>query len=174
MDMVRSLGLVAIALAVWMFFAHPRTPDPVKPVEWYPVAATAAAAVPFEVEAPPAAFTWTATSARVEPQPDGTVVWRAGFYTPSQDYAALLQRGVFPEQAQGSVDQWVDEQTRNGLEQGTVEIDGRAWTRMEGDPTPDAKRSLVAVQDGTVTIITGSAEWAELEQLAGSLQPVVG
>jgi hypothetical protein len=43
---------------------------------------------------------------------------------------------------------------------------------MEGDPTPDERRSLVAVEDGIVTVVTGSAQWAELEQLASTLEPV--
>ena len=172
MDMVRSLGLVALALLVWMYFAHPRTPDPVKPVDWYPIATQAAAGTPYLLVAPPASFGWTATSARVESQPDGTQAWQLGFYTPAQDYAAVQQRGVFPDQATGSVQDWIDAQTRDGRDEGSVTIGGRTWTRMVGDPTPDEKRSLVAVEDGTVTIVTGSAQWDELEALAGSLTPV--
>lgn len=172
--MLISMGVVALALAFWMFFAHPRTPDPVKPVDWYPVATQAAIGNPYPLEAPTSAFPWTATSARLEPQPDGTATWQLGFYTPEKDYAAVQQRGVFPAQAQGSVDEFITAQTRNGVEQGSVEIDGRTWIRMEGDPTPDEKRSLVLVADGTVTIVTGSAQWAELEQLAAALQPVGG
>ena len=173
-DMLISLGLVGLALLVWMFFAHPRTPDPVKPVDWYPVAVQVAPGAPFPVLAPPESFGWTATSARAKPQSDGTVSWQLGFYTPAQDYAAVQQRGVFPAQAQGSVDEWVAAQTRNGVEQGTMDVNGRTWTRMEGDPTPDEKRSLVSFAEGTVTIVTGSAQWAELEELAAALQPVAG
>ncbi len=43
---------------------------------------------------------------------------------------------------------------------------------MEGDPTPDERRSLVLIEDGTATVVTGSAEWDELETLAGTLAPV--
>lgn len=174
MDMVRSLGVVALLLLAWMLFAHPRTPDAVKPVDWWPAAQGAATAAAYPVLAPPESFAWTATSARVEPQPDGTVVWRAGFYTPSQEYAAVLQRGVFPAQAAGTVQQWVDQETRAGTPGGSVTIGGREWTRAEGEPSPDERRSLVARDGGTVTIVTGSASWAELEQLAASLRPVAG
>ena len=172
MDMIRSMGLVAVVLGVWLWFSHPRTPDGIHTVEWYPSAQSASQVASYEVLAPPESFGWSATSARVEPQPDGTIVWRAGFYTPDEEYAGLLQRGVFPGQAQGSIDDWVAEETRNGTSAGTVTLDDREWQRLEGDPTPDEKRSLVNVDDGTVTIVTGSARWPELERLAGSLEPV--
>ncbi len=172
MDMVRSLGLVALVLVVWMWLVHPRTPEGINEVDWWPVAQSASTAAEFEVVAPPETFGWSATSARVEPQPDGTIAWRVGFYTPEEEYAALLQRGVFPEQAQGAVDDWVAAETRDGAAGEVVTIGGREWVRLEGDPTPDDRRSLVADEAGTVTIVTGSASWSELEELAASLRPV--
>ena len=173
-DMIRSLGLVAIALLVWMYFSHPRSDDTLREVDWAPVAQSAASAATYEVLAPPVTFPWPATSARLEPQSDGTVAWRAGFYTPEQEYAAILQRGQFPQQAAAAQQEWVESETRNGVAGESVTIGGREWTRMEGDPTPDERRSLVLVKDGTATVITGSAEWSELETLAGTLTPVEG
>jgi hypothetical protein len=172
MDMVRSLGLVAVVLVIWMWLVHPRTPEAINEVEWWPVAQSASASAPYDVIAPPESFGWPATSARVEPQPDGTLAWRVGFYTPAEEYAALLQRGVFAEQAQGSVEQWVADETRDGVAGEMVTLGGREWVRLEGDPIPDERRSLVAVEAGTVTVVTGSAPWSELEELAGSLRPV--
>ncbi len=173
-DMIRSLGLVAIVLLIWLYFSHPRSSDAIREVEWAPVAQAAASAAPYEVLAPPVAFPWPATSARVEPQADGTLVWRAGFYTPDEEYAAILQRGEFPAQADKAQEDWIADETRKGVAGGTVTIADREWTRMEGDPTPDERRSLVLVEDGTVTVVTGSATWAELETLAGTLAPVEG
>jgi len=174
MDMVRSLGLVAIVLLVWMYFSHPRSSDAIREVQWVPVAQSAATAAPYEVLAPPVTFPWPATSARVEPQADGTVAWRAGFYTPEEEYAAILQRGQFPEQAVKAQQDWIQAETRDGVAGETVTIGGRQWTRMEGDPTPDERRSLVLIEDGTATVVTGSATWSELETLAGTLAPVEG
>ena len=91
---------------------------------------------------------------------------------PSKEYAAILQRGQFPDQAATAQQDWIQAETRKGVAGGTVTIGGREWTRMEGDPTPDDRRSLVLVDDGTVTLVTGSAPWAELETLAGTLAPV--
>jgi hypothetical protein len=172
MDMVRSLGLVTLGLLVWLWFSHPRTPDEVRSVDWYPVAVAAAGATAYEVLAPPASFPWPATSARVEDQPDGTIVWRVGYLTDEEAYAGLLQRGVFPAQATGAVEDWVAQETRNGRAEGTVVIGGRTWQRSVGDPEPDERRSLVAQEQGAVTVVTGSASWAELERLAAALQPV--
>jgi hypothetical protein len=173
--MILSMGLVAGVLLIWMWLSHPRTPDPVKPVGWWPVAQAAADVAEYEVLAPPEGFAWTATSARTEPQPDGTLVWRVGFYTPSQAYAGLLQRGEFPEQAGQAAQDWVGAETRDGQAGDQVTIGGRAWVRMEGDPTPDERRSLVSPdRAGAVTVITGSAPWDELETLAASLEPVDG
>lgn len=170
MDMVRSLGLVALVLLAWLLFSHPRTPDGIATVDWRPTVQSAAAAARFPVLAPPGSWSWQATSARIEPQPDGTITWRVGFYTPAEDYAALLQRGVFPDQATGSRQEWVDTETRQGQPTGTVQVEGRTWTRLEGDPSPDERRSLLSTDGGTVTVITGTAAWSELEALAGALE----
>jgi hypothetical protein len=171
-DMLRSLGLVAIVLLVWMYFSHPRSSDAIREVEWAPVAQSAATSAPYAVLAPPVTFPWPATSARVERQADGTLAWRAGFYTPEKEYAAILQRGPFPAQAVTAQRDWIRAETRNGVAGDSVTIGGREWTRMEGDPTPDDRRSLVLVEGATVTLVTGSAPWVELETLAGTLAPV--
>jgi hypothetical protein len=173
-DMLRSMGLVAIVLLIWMYFAHPRSSDAIREVEWVPVAESAARTASYEVLAPPVTFPWPATSARVEPQADGTLGWRAGFYTPDEEYAAVLQRGDFPKQALAAQQEWIESETRNGVAGGTVAVGGREWMRMEGDPTPDDRRSLVLIEGGTATVVTGSASWAELETLAGTLSPVAG
>jgi hypothetical protein len=170
MDMVRSLGLVAVALLVWLFFAHPQTPDTVRSVQWVPVADSAAATASYAVLAPQDDFAWSATSARIEPQSDGTVAWQAGFLTPEQDYAAIMQRGVFAEQAEQAQQDWIAEQTRDGAPGETVRLAGLDWTRLVGDPVPDDRRSLLLVQDGVVTVVTGSAQWSELEKLASGLE----
>ncbi len=174
MDMIRSLGLVSLVLVVWLLFAHPQTPDAVREVEWAPVALAAAAQAEYEVVAPPRSFAWPATSARVEPQPDGTVAWQVGFYTPQEAYAAVMQRGQFPAQAAQAQQEWIEAQTRGGLPDGTVTVGGREWTRLVGDPVPDDRRSLVIEEAGTALVVTGSASWAELEGLAAELEVVEG
>ena len=72
----------------------------------------------------------------MEPQPDGTLAWRAGFYTPEEEYAAILQRGEFPEQAAQAQQEWIDSETRNGVAGDTVMIGGRAVDADGGRPDP--------------------------------------
>ncbi len=172
MDMIRSLGLVSLALLAWLLISHPRTPEAVREVEWVPVAVAAAQQADYQVVAPADTFAWPATSARLEPQSDGTLAWQVGYYTPQEAYAALMQRGRFPAQAAQAQQEWIDTQTRNGVVDGTVIIDDRNWTRLVGDPVPDDRRSLVIQEAGTVTLVTGSASWAELETLAAELDEV--
>ena len=93
---------------------------------------------------------------------------RARSTRPSCSAASSRSRQLPPSRT------WIEAETRNGVPGGTVTIGGREWTRMEGDPTPDERRSLVLVEDGTATVVTGSAEWAELEALAATLAPVEG
>jgi len=118
--MVRSLGLVALGLIAWMYFAHPRAADGINEVQWVPVTQAAASVATYQVLAPPADLPWPATSARVESNPDGTLAWRAGFYTPEEAYAAILQRGAFPAQATEAQQDWVAEETRNGVAEESV------------------------------------------------------
>lgn len=171
-DMLLSMGLVTLVLLGWLLFVKPPTPDAVRTVPWQPVASAAADTAAYPVLAPPSSWDWRATSARIEPQPDGTIAWRVGYLTPDGDYAALLQRGVFPAQAAAAAADWVETETRRGEAEGTVEIAGRTWTRMEGEPVPDERRSLVLSEGGTITVITGSAQWADLEKLAAALGPL--
>lgn len=172
LDMVRSLGLVTLLMLGVLWLVHPRTPDAVREVDWRPVAQSAAEAADYEVLAPAATLRWPATSARVEREGDGTVVWRAGYVTPAGQYAGLLQRGAFPEQAARARQDWIDAETRNGRPEGTVTIGDRQWTRLVGERDPDERRTLLRVDAGTVTMLTGSASWAELEALAAGLRVV--
>ena len=170
-DMIRSMGLVAIVLLIWLYFSHPRGSDAIREVEWAPTAVSAATAASYGSSPLPRRSRGPRPRAR-----RAAGRWhrglRAGSSTPEEEYAAVLQRGEFPEQAAQAQQEWIDSETRNGVAGETVAIGGREWTRMEGDPTPDQRRSLVLVEDGTATVVTGSAPWSELETLAGTLAPV--
>lgn len=172
LDMIRSLGLVSLLMLGVLWLVHPRTPDAVREVDWRPVAQSAAEVAGYEVLAPAASLSWPATSARVEEQADGTLVWRAGYVTPGGRYAGLLQRGAFPEQAARARQEWIDAESRDGRPEGTVTLGGRQWTRLVGERSPDDRRSLLVVDAGTATLVTGSASWDELEALAAGLRTV--
>jgi len=131
---------------------------------------------PFPVEQPqdlPSG--WTANSAWFEsstdwPGLDG-VVMHVGYVTPSGSYAEVKQTNGDHDYAVG---EWAD----GGDVVGVVDIDGRSWQRLESSAT--GKQALVLVSDSVdpsqakkapTVIVTGKADWPELEELAASLAP---
>jgi Protein of unknown function (DUF4245) len=171
-DMVLSMGLVAIIVAVSLIFTWKQAPEPIREVKYGEVVTAAREAAPYEVLGPeglPAR--WRATSANVRPQPDGTFEWRVGFVTPDDRYAAVVQRGNWPEGAQKGVEAFLKEVTRQGKADATPSWvgGGRTWQRLNGLSEPDEKRALVLNSGSVTTVVHGSAEWDELQRLAASL-----
>jgi hypothetical protein len=81
--------------------------------------------------------------------------------TPRGDYAGLEQTDGPP------ASQFVDRFAKGSRATGDVSIAGRTWERREGgEPEP---RALVLRTDASTVVVAGSAQWSELEALAGSL-----
>ena len=55
--------------------------------------------------------------------------------------------------------------------QGTVEIDGREWTRST---TARDETALSREADGVTVLVTGSADEEELRTVAAAVRPVAG
>ena len=103
---------------------------------------------------------WRATSVR-SPREDGGLSWHIGFVTPRGDYAGLEQSDGPPAR------EFVDRFAEGSRATGDVRLAGRTWERREGgEPDP---RTLVLRTDTSTVLVTGTAEWSELEALAGSL-----
>jgi Protein of unknown function (DUF4245) len=168
-NMARSLlvilGMVAILVAI-----VPR----VQRVEQPPVDATSVVAdavrqsgLPFEapVDLPAG---WSATSARYAPSTDGLPTWQAGWSTPKAGYVAIRQ-------TQTASPAWIQGATSGGVQQGTVELAGRTWTKYY-DSAHD-RTSLVFVPSGAqaatqvATVVTAIAEDDELTTFTTALQP---
>jgi hypothetical protein len=168
-DMVRSLSVVGVFvlllfLVVW--WQRPEAQGPIDRVVDVPgVAQAASIGASFAVWVPVGlASTWTPTSAWAEGAEtsdyNGLVV-HAGYLTPSGSYAEVRQTDGLRAQA---LDDW----TEGGKRTGTTEVDGLTWQTYES-----ATRKALVLTDGAVTrVVTGKADWPELEQLAGSLEPV--
>ena len=159
-DMVISLSVVlAIVGFVVLFIPRPNT-DAVRVVDYSTVLGQARSDAPYQILAPEGlSERWRATSARYEPDPGGTT-WHLGFVTPQDAYAGL-------EQSDGRRTAFVDEMTNQGAPEGTTQIDGVTWERRLRPSR--LQRSLVLVQDDVTTIVTGTASWDELQELASSL-----
>jgi hypothetical protein len=161
-DMVLSM---AVVLGVVLLFFRPwggSTPDPVKVVDPAPVVSAARVELDWPVLAPvglPA--TWRATSARLEVAGDGQGIVQTGYLSPSVKYVGLTQ-------SQTKDTAFVRERTDKGEDVGTATVGGLTWTRLENEG--GKQRSLVRVDDGVTYIVTGQADWSEIETFAASLR----
>jgi hypothetical protein len=161
-DMVLSMSVVVgVVLVVFQPWSR-TTPDPVKVVDPAPVVAAARETLTWPVLAPvglPA--TWRATSARLEIAGDGETVLQTGYLSPSTRYVGLSQ-------SQTRETAFVSDRTEKGRPAGDVTIDGVTWQRLESDD--DKQRSLVRVDDGVTYLVTGQADWPEIEAFTDSLR----
>jgi hypothetical protein len=167
-DMVRSLAVVGafvlvLFLVVW--WQRPEAQGPVdRPVDVTDVFAGAAISAGFPVLEPTGLPDgWSATSAWVQgPTASGVggVVVHAGYLTPAGSYAEVKQTDG---RLATAVADWTDDAGRTG----TTTLAGRTWQTWES-PT----RKALVLQDGEVTrVVTGKADWPELQVLASSLVP---
>lgn len=168
-DMVLSLLVVGVVV---MLVAQPwsRPEQVVRAVDWRPVGVAFAGQAGFPVLAPtPLPAGWAATSVRIEPTVDGRTAWHVGWTTAAAQYAAL-------EQSDTADVRYVATLTDSGVATGSdYAADGRSWQRLVS--ADEETRSLVHTEelpgDRTATyVVTGSADWPELEQLVASLAVV--
>jgi Protein of unknown function (DUF4245) len=160
-DLLLSLAiLLGIVGFVVLFVPRPNT-DAVRVVDYTTLLTEARSDAPYPILAPVGlSDRWRATSARYEP--DETVTtWHLGFVTPQDAYAGV-------EQSNGQRREFVQEMTNDGGFDGTTEIDGVIWERRLRESK--AQRSLVLTQDNVTTIVTGTASWDELRELAAALR----
>lgn len=170
-DMVRSLGILLIIVAVLVLVRGHDTGNPVHPVDPVPTYDGAAHVARFTLLVPtglPAS--WRVTSARSDvPNPVGGTVQRGpvtlhvGFVTPGTRYAQLT------ESDRPGLDS-VDDQLADGARPtGSVDVTGVAWQRWPSAKTGETV--LVRQAAGVTYSVTGSATLTQLRQLAGSLAP---
>lgn len=161
-DMVLSM---AVVLGVVLLVFRPwggSTPDPVKVVDPAPVVSAARVELDWPVLAPVGLpSTWRATSARLEVAGDGQGIVQTGYLSPSVKYVGLTQ-------SQTKDTAFVRERTDKGEDVGTATVGGLTWTRLENEG--GKQRSLVRVDDGVTYIVTGQADWPEIETFAASLR----
>jgi hypothetical protein len=174
MTVVGGVVLAIFAVVVWQ---RPEVQGDIRPsVDVEGLINQVTLTDPFPVEQPqdlPSG--WTANSAWFEsstdwPGLDG-VVMHVGYVTPSSSYAEVKQTNGDRDYAVG---EWADD----GDIVGVVDIDGRSWQRLESSAT--GKQALLLMSDrvdnsqgkkAPTVIVTGKADWPELEALAASLAP---
>ncbi len=161
-DMVLSMAVVAgVVLVIFQPWGR-STPDPVRVVDPAPVVSAARQELDWPVLAPVGLpSTWRATSARLEVAGDGEGVVQTGYLSPSVKYVGLSQ-------SQTKETAFVRDRTDKAEETGSATIGGLMWTRLETED--GTKRALVRVDDGVTYLVTGQADWPEIETFAASLR----
>lgn len=168
LDMLRSMAVVLVLIgAVALITFRPSGDEGVRVVGYASELASARVAAPYPVLAPAGLDGFRATSVRFTATEDGTV-WHLGFVSPLEEYVGL-------DQTDGAQDAFVDDLTEGaapvGGPDGSVELGGRTWERYDegGDTDGERVRGLLTEEGGATTLVSGTADWPELEAVAAAL-----
>ncbi|WP_406202662.1 DUF4245 domain-containing protein [Kitasatospora sp. NBC_01560] len=163
-DMV--LSMLAVGVVVWigyLFLPHDANGDGVHTKEYRVAAASAKRAAPYPLLSPEGlSDRWRATSVSYDPASLGRGkgnAWHLGFVTPSGQYAAIEQSDV-------ARDVLLGETVADGKADGTSEVAGQSWERLQGPKT----RALTIQSGSATTVLTGTASYEELAELAQALK----
>ncbi|TXL91123.1 DUF4245 domain-containing protein [Streptomyces sp. IB2014 016-6] len=161
---VRSMFLsmavvVAVAGVFYVANPHDEDADPLPAVDYRVELVTAQRAAPYPVLAPKGLpKTWKPTSVSYARQ-DGNS-WHLGFLDPDREYVAV-------EQSTAPARKYIADVTHHAEDTGkTARVGGETWQRWEG-PKYDA---LVRAADGATTVVTGTAPYERLVEMAESLE----
>ncbi len=169
-DMVISMAVLIIPLALitWFFTVDPE--PVVEPVDPGPTLAVAAEESPYPVLSPanlpadwtPTRVAWAADGERwITGEPAVGNSWQLGYLAPNEIYVAVQQRD---RATQG----FLRDVTREGVPEGsTVGIDGRDWERWVS--ADDRTRALVWRDGEMVAVVAGDTDFAQLEAFTGTL-----
>lgn len=164
-NMLRSLLVIAAIMSLFVLVfprLQPQDPD----INVAETASQIEQSTGWDVAAPVGLpQTWVPLRAHYQRTAD-LMTWQAGFKTPAGDYAAFSQ-------TLDATDSWVEQLVVRSPRIDPVEVAGESWDRYDRNDGK-VQRSLVQRgQPGELsTVVTGTASWEELEQLAASLQPV--
>lgn len=159
-DMFLSMGvIVAVAGVIYIANPHDENADPLKAVDYRVELTTAQRAAPYPVLAPQGLpESWKPTSVSYARQ-DGNS-WHLGFLDPDREYVAV-------EQSTGPAQKYIAKVTHDAKDTGkSARVGGDTWQRWEG-PKYDA---LVRTADGATTVVTGTAPYERLVEMAEALE----
>ncbi|MFE9402689.1 DUF4245 domain-containing protein [Streptomyces sp. NPDC006530] len=162
-NMLQSLAVIGIAAAViYVFIPHDESDaPPLKPVNYTVELSTVRRAAPYPVAAPvglPDQHKWRATSVSYDGAKNNA--WHLGFLDPQNQYVAI-------EQSTAPFEKYVAEVSKNATKTDkSQKIAGATWTYWDG-PKYDA---LVRQDQGSTTVVTGTAPYEQLVTMAGSLE----
>jgi hypothetical protein len=167
-NMVRSLlPLVLICLVIvwWTTFRQSPDVNPIREIDPSSTVDLAAARAGYQLLVPQGLDEeYRPTSARTDAGNAGEgdpVTLEIGYVTPSEEFAGFVVSDDPRADAVASV--------LDGAEDGgTVDVEGESWTRST---TEKGETALSREADGVVVVVSGSASDAELEAVAGAVEP---
>ncbi|WP_102926143.1 DUF4245 domain-containing protein [Streptomyces noursei] len=165
-DMVLSLAVIGVLVgAIYFFIPHDDSAtaekNAVQTVDTRVEIITARRAAPYPVAAPEnLPKTWRTTSVTYKASNDGKGgAWHLGLLDPEQQYAAV-------EQSDAPAKQFVQDVTLGATKvAGQQAVGGKKWDRYQGD----TYKALVNEEPGVTTVVTGTAPYGRLAELAGAL-----
>lgn len=158
--MFQSLAVIMVAAGVmYLFIPHDEKADPVQAKDYRVELLTAQRAAPYPVLAPEGLGDgWKATVVSYKREEHDT--WKLGFLDPDTQYVSVQQSTADPKK-------YVPKVTLEARNTGkTATVGGQVWQRWEG-PKYDA---LVRSEGGATTVVTGTASFERLTQMAGALR----
>lgn len=158
--MFQSLGVILVAAGVmYLFIPHDEESEPVKAKDYRVELLTAQRAAPYPVLAPEGLDDgWKATV--VSYKRENANAWQLGFLSPDTQYVAV-------HQSTAAANTYVPDVTQRAKNTGRTEtVAGQVWQRWEG-PKYDA---LVRTDGGATTVVTGTASFERLAEMAGALR----
>ncbi len=166
-DMVLSMAVIGVVVAaIYFFIPHDDSKDAqnsaVKTVGYRVELSTARRAATYPVAAPEGLPKgWRATSVSYEASDDGRGgAWHLGFLSPKDQYAAV-------EQSDAPAREYIKKVTLNATPAGgSRQVDGARWDEYKGD----TYKALVRKESGHTTVVTGTASYDGLAELAGALK----
>lgn len=162
-DMTRSMVVVLVVVGAILLVTWRPQPDPVRAIDPTSTLITARATAGYPVLYPQGLGPgWIPTSARWDLPADAAPdpAWHVGFVTPDEQYAAIGQ-------SETTNPEYVPTQTLGGAPAGAGP---QGWQRYE-NTAAETTRSLVTVVDGVTIVVSGTASWEVLLDLADRLSP---
>ncbi|MBB3676484.1 DUF4245 domain-containing protein [Modestobacter versicolor] len=166
-NMIRSLVPLVLGclLVVGVAALRQNPDDPVREVDTTSAERTAAERASYELLVPRGlSDDWRPTSVRTnagQATVGDPVTLQIGWLTPEQEFAQYV---VSDDPEATALTDLLEDTTEDGTEQ----VGGESWQRL----TTERGEALLTRSEGAATlVVTGSASDAELDALAGSLQP---
>ncbi|MFI6641542.1 DUF4245 domain-containing protein [Streptomyces sp. NPDC050504] len=151
--------IVAVAGVMYLFIPHDEKKDPVKRVDYRVELLTAQRAAPYPVLAPQGlSDEWKATSVTYSRQDDNT--WHLGYIEPDGEYIGVEQSTAPAEKYIAQVTHRAEKTER------TQKVGDQVWERWEGEKYD----ALVRREKGATTVVTGTAPFERLAEMAAALK----